>query len=52
MEQPGAPTKGDIEYFKKQRRLARNRNPIGDAGVPLELAPKSKSSSRSSKKKK
>ena len=42
MEQLGAPTKGDIEYFKKQRRLARDRNPIGDAGLPLELAPKSK----------
>ena len=50
MEQPGAPTKDDIEYFKKQRRLARNRNPIGDAGLPLELAPKSKSSRRSNSK--
>ena len=50
MEQLGAPTKGDIEYFKKQRRLARNRNPIGDAGLPLELAPKSKSSRRSNSK--
>ena len=50
MKQPGAPTKDDIEYFKKQRRLARNRNPIGDAGLPLELAPKSKSSRRSNSK--
>ena len=50
MEQPGAPTRDDIEYFKKQRRLARNRNPIGDAGLPLELAPKSKSSRRSNSK--
>ena len=51
MEQPGRPTIDDIKFFKGQRKLARDRNPIGDAGLPLELAPKSKSSSRSSKKK-
>ena len=50
MEQPGWPTIDDVKFFKEQRRLARNRNPIGDAGLPLELAPKSKSSRRSNSK--
>ena len=51
MEQPGWPTIDDVKFFKEQRKLARDRSPIGNAGIPLELAPKSKSSSRSSKKK-
>ena len=50
MEQIGWPTIDDVKFFKEQRRLARNRNPIGDAGLPLELAPKGKSSRRSNSK--
>ena len=51
MEGPGWPTIDDIKFFKEQRKLARDRSPIGNAGLPLEQAPKSKSSSKSSKKK-
>tara|TARA_B100001094_G_scaffold44278_1_gene39052 strand:- start:185 stop:625 length:441 start_codon:yes stop_codon:yes gene_type:complete len=47
MEGPGWPTIDDMKFFKEQRKLARDRNPIGNAGLPLEIAPKSKSSTKS-----
>lgn len=47
MEGTGWPTIDDMKFFKEQRKLARDRNPIGNAGLPLELAPKSKSSTKS-----
>ena len=47
MEGPGWPTIDDMKFFKEQRKLARDRSPIGNAGLPLELAPKSKSSTKS-----
>ena len=47
MEGPGWPTIDDMKFFKEQRRLARNRSPIGNAGLPSELAPKSISSTKS-----
>ena len=47
MDGPGWPTIDDMKFFKEQRKLARDRSPIGNAGLPLELAPKSKSSTKS-----
>ena len=52
MDGPGWPTIDDMKFFKEQRKLARDRNPIGNAGLPLELAPKSKSSTKSKSKSK
>ena len=50
MEQPGWPTIDDVKFFKEQRKLARDRSPIGNAGLPLEIAPKSKSDTKSKSK--